>query len=109
MGESVPVIHFDGGEYSLPDDYAGQEVRVGQQDDLDLGQGDRGDHSGAHAGGPGGRGGDEPLACTRSQRQERGLVWRPLRAVFGGWDPPALGRSAPDHDEVDQVRSVPNA
>jgi hypothetical protein len=30
---SVPLIHFDGGEHSLADDYAGQEVRVGQQDD----------------------------------------------------------------------------
>jgi hypothetical protein len=33
VGASVPVIHFEGGEYSVPDDYAGQEVWVRQQDD----------------------------------------------------------------------------
>ena len=32
-GESVPVIQFDGGEYSVPDDYVSQEVWVRQQDD----------------------------------------------------------------------------
>src|SRR5256885_8056527 len=29
----VPVIQFDGGEYSVPDDYVSQEVWVRQQDD----------------------------------------------------------------------------
>src|SRR5436305_3654920 len=33
VGENVPVIHFEGGEYSVPDDYAGQEVWVRQHDD----------------------------------------------------------------------------
>jgi hypothetical protein len=33
VGETVPVIQFEGGEYSVPDDYAGQEVWVRQQDD----------------------------------------------------------------------------
>jgi transposase len=33
VGETVPVINFEGGEYSVPDDYAGQEVWVRQQDD----------------------------------------------------------------------------
>jgi hypothetical protein len=33
VGESVPVIQFDGGEYSVPDDYVSQEVWVRQQDD----------------------------------------------------------------------------
>src|SRR5437870_2019219 len=33
VGERVPVIQFDGGEYSVPDDYVSQEVWVRQQDD----------------------------------------------------------------------------
>jgi hypothetical protein len=33
VGEIEPVIQFDGGEYSVPDDYVGQEVWVRQQDD----------------------------------------------------------------------------
>jgi hypothetical protein len=33
VGESVPVIQFDGGEYSVPDDYVSQEVWVRHQDD----------------------------------------------------------------------------
>src|SRR6266851_4276285 len=33
VGEIVPVIQFDGGEYSVPDDYVSQEVWVRQQDD----------------------------------------------------------------------------
>src|SRR6266487_3030267 len=33
VGVSVPVIQFDGGEYSVPDDYVSQEVWVRQQDD----------------------------------------------------------------------------
>ena len=33
VGESVPVLQFDGGEYSVPDDYVSQEVWVRQQDD----------------------------------------------------------------------------
>jgi hypothetical protein len=33
VGELLPVIQFDGGEYSVPDDYLGQEVWVRQQDD----------------------------------------------------------------------------
>jgi hypothetical protein len=33
VGEIVPVIQFDGGEYSVPDDYLSQEVWVRQQDD----------------------------------------------------------------------------
>ncbi|MBO0882843.1 MAG: IS21 family transposase, partial [Mycobacterium sp.] len=33
VGEIEPVIQFDGGEYSVPDDYVGQGVWVRQQDD----------------------------------------------------------------------------
>jgi transposase len=33
VGERVPVLQFDGGEYSVPDDYVSQEVWVRQQDD----------------------------------------------------------------------------
>ena len=33
VGETLPVIQFQGGEYSVPDDYIGQEVWVRQQDD----------------------------------------------------------------------------
>jgi transposase len=33
VGEIIPVIQFEGGEYSVPDDYAGQEVWVRQHDD----------------------------------------------------------------------------
>jgi transposase len=33
VGEIFPVIQFDGGEYSVPDDYVSQEVWVRQQDD----------------------------------------------------------------------------
>jgi transposase len=33
VGESVPVVQFDGGEYSVPDAYVGQEVWVRRQDD----------------------------------------------------------------------------
>src|SRR6266852_1851208 len=33
VGKIVPVINFDGGEYSVPDDYVGQTVWVRQQDD----------------------------------------------------------------------------
>jgi transposase len=33
VGENVPVIQFEGGEYSVPDDYIGQDVWVRQQDD----------------------------------------------------------------------------
>jgi hypothetical protein len=33
VGQIVPVVQFAGGEYSVPDDYAGQEVWVRQQDD----------------------------------------------------------------------------
>ena len=33
VGASVPVVHFDGGEYSVPETYAGQEVWVRRQDD----------------------------------------------------------------------------
>jgi transposase len=33
VGENLPVIQFEGGEYSVPDDYAGQEVWVRQHDD----------------------------------------------------------------------------
>ncbi|HEY0581733.1 MAG TPA: IS21 family transposase [Chloroflexota bacterium] len=33
VGANVPVIQFEGGEYSVPDDYVGQEVWVRQQDD----------------------------------------------------------------------------
>lgn len=33
VGKVVPVVQFEGGEYSVPDDYVGQEVWVRQQDD----------------------------------------------------------------------------
>src|SRR5947209_6991623 len=33
VGKIEPVINFDGGEYSVPDDYVGQTVWVRQQDD----------------------------------------------------------------------------
>jgi transposase len=33
VGEVLPVIQFEGGEYSVPDDYVGQEIWVRQQDD----------------------------------------------------------------------------
>jgi transposase len=33
VGENVPVINFEGGEYSVPDDYVGEDVWVRQQDD----------------------------------------------------------------------------
>jgi hypothetical protein len=33
VGKIEPVINFDGGEYSVPDDYIGQTVWVRQQDD----------------------------------------------------------------------------
>ena len=33
MGKDVPLVQFDGGEYSVPDDYVGQDVWVRQQDD----------------------------------------------------------------------------
>jgi hypothetical protein len=33
VSEKLPVIHFNGGEYSVPDDYVGQDVWVRQQDD----------------------------------------------------------------------------
>jgi hypothetical protein len=33
VGAILPVVQFDGGEYSVPDDYAGQEVWVRRQDD----------------------------------------------------------------------------
>ncbi len=33
VGENLPVIQFDGGEYSVPDDYVGQDVWVRQQND----------------------------------------------------------------------------
>jgi transposase len=33
VGETLPVIQFEGGEYSVPDDYVGQEVWVRQHDD----------------------------------------------------------------------------
>jgi hypothetical protein len=33
VGESIPVIQFEGGEYSVPDDYVSQEVWVRQHDD----------------------------------------------------------------------------
>ena len=33
VGKVLPVVQFDGGEYSVPDDYVGQEVWVRQQDD----------------------------------------------------------------------------
>jgi hypothetical protein len=33
VGITIPVIQFEGGEYSVPDDYAGQTVWVRQYDD----------------------------------------------------------------------------
>lgn len=33
VGQLLPVVQFEGGEYSVPDDYVGQEVWVRQQDD----------------------------------------------------------------------------
>jgi transposase len=33
VGKNVPLVQFDGGEYSVPDDYVGQDVWVRQQDD----------------------------------------------------------------------------
>ena len=33
VGEQVPVVQFDGGEYSVPNAYVGQEVWVRHQDD----------------------------------------------------------------------------
>jgi len=33
VGKNLPLVQFDGGEYSVPDDYVGQEVWVRQQDD----------------------------------------------------------------------------
>src|ERR1051326_1761559 len=33
VGSIWPVVQFEGGEYSVPDDYVGQEVWVRQQDD----------------------------------------------------------------------------
>ena len=36
VGQIVPVVQFAGGEYSVPDDYAGQEVWVRQQDDASM-------------------------------------------------------------------------
>jgi len=46
VGENLPVINFEGGEYSVPDDYVGQTVWVRQQDDeliiIHIG------HDGAH-------------------------------------------------------------
>src|SRR5579859_7547328 len=33
VGQIVPVVQFEGGEYSVPDDYVGQEVWVRQHDD----------------------------------------------------------------------------
>ncbi len=33
VGEIVPVVQFEGGEYSVPDDYAGQEVWVRRHND----------------------------------------------------------------------------
>jgi hypothetical protein len=33
VGEIVPVVQFEGGEYSVPDEYVGQEVWVRQHDD----------------------------------------------------------------------------
>src|SRR5215471_8177112 len=33
VGVTIPVIQFEGGEYSVPDDYAGQTVWVRQHDD----------------------------------------------------------------------------
>jgi transposase len=36
VGQIVPVIQFEGGEYSVPDDYVGQQVWVRQQDDDEI-------------------------------------------------------------------------
>jgi transposase len=33
VGANLPVINFEGGEYSVPDDYVGEDVWVRQQDD----------------------------------------------------------------------------
>src|SRR6266849_7065731 len=33
VGKNLPVVQFEGGEYSVPDDYVGQDVWVRQQDD----------------------------------------------------------------------------
>jgi transposase len=33
VGQNLPVINFEGGEYSVPDEYVGQSVWVRQQDD----------------------------------------------------------------------------
>ncbi len=33
VGKNLPVIQFEGGEYSVPDDYVGQDVWVRHQDD----------------------------------------------------------------------------
>jgi transposase len=33
VGEVVPIVQFEGGEYSVPDDYVGQDVWVRQHDD----------------------------------------------------------------------------
>src|SRR4051794_27626145 len=50
---------------------------VDRVESIDLGQRHRGNHLGAHAGSTGRCGGDQPLACTWTERQEGGLVWRP--------------------------------
>lgn len=46
VGEILPVIQFEGGEYSVPDDYVGQNVWVRQQDDeiVIVHVGERGAH-----------------------------------------------------------------
>ena len=36
VGKNLPVIQFEGGEYSVPDDYVGQDVWVRQQDDDEI-------------------------------------------------------------------------
>jgi transposase len=33
VGKKLPIVQFEGGEYSVPDDYVGQDVWVRQQDD----------------------------------------------------------------------------
>ena len=33
VGANLPLVQFEGGEYSVPDDYVGQDVWVRQQDD----------------------------------------------------------------------------
>src|SRR5256885_8498664 len=33
VGKNLPLVQFDGGEYSVPDDYLGQDVWGGQQCD----------------------------------------------------------------------------